>query len=589
MSPEKAGASAAPPAPAAAPATALRPSPRVAARAAYRVPRHPAPIDLRLDANEGPAPPPSLARALADAGPDRLRAYPALASLEARLAAAHGVTPGQVIVTAGADEAIDRACRAMLGPGREIVVPVPTFEMIAHYAALADGDVVEVPWDKGPYPLDAVLDRASERTALVAVVSPNNPTGAVARPDDVRALCEALPHALVLVDLAYAEFGDGALQRAALACPNALVVRTLSKAWGLAGLRVGYALGSPEVIGWLRAAGGPYSVAAPSAYVAERWLDEGREAAQAFVGRVCEERATLSSSLADLGAEVYPSEANFVFARFADAPWVRDALAGLGVGVRAYPGHPRLASGLRITLPGEPAAFARLSAALAAALRPEALLFDLDGVIADVSRSYRRAVVETARSFGVDATPEAVAAIKRAGDANNDWVVTHRLVAAAGGRATFDEIKARFEALYQGAPGRPGLRETEGLLADRALLERLAARRPLGVVTGRPRRDALAFLERFGLAGLFRATVTMEDAPAKPSPAPVRLCLERLGVERAWLVGDTPDDVRAARAAGVVPLGVVAPGDERPATEAALFAAGAARVLDSLEDLARLP
>lgn len=241
-----------------------------------------------------------------------------------------------------------------------------------------------------------------------------------------------------------------------------------------------------------------------------------------------------------------------------------------------------------------------LPAALGTAPRPEVLLFDLDGVLVDTSRSYRRAIVETARSFGVEVTAEEVAAVKRAGDANNDWVVTYRLVARAGVVTTFDEVKARFEALYQGTPARAGLYEAETPLCDRALLERLGKRLPLGVVTGRPQRDALAFFERWGFRGLFRAVVTMEDAPPKPSPAPVRLCLERLGVgrawlvgdtpsdvqpARAWLVGDTPDDVRAARAAGAVPLGVVAPGDDRAATEAALFEAGAAYVLGSLDEL----
>jgi HAD superfamily hydrolase (TIGR01548 family) len=257
---------------------------------------------------------------------------------------------------------------------------------------------------------------------------------------------------------------------------------------------------------------------------------------------------------------------------------------------RALRPSPRVAACAAYRVPRHPAPVdLRLDADEGPAPPPEALLFDLDGVLVDVSRSYRRAIVETARSFGVRLTAERVAAAKRAGDANNDWVVTRRLVAAAGVDAPLDEVTRRFEALYQGDGARPGLCEDERPLCDRALLEALARRRPLGVVTGRPRRDALAFLERFGLGGLFGAVVTMEDAPAKPSPAPVRLCLERLGVGHAWLVGDTPDDVRAARAAGVVPLGVVAPGDARRDAEAALFAAGAARVLGSLDELAGLP
>ena len=112
--------------------------------------------------------------------------------------------------------------------------------------------------------------------------------------------------------------------------------------------------------------------------------------------------------------------------------------------------------------------------------------------------------------------------------------------------------------------------------------------RPLALVTGRPRRDAERFLERFGLADLFDVVVTREDAALKPDPAPVRLALERLGVERAWMVGDTPDDLVAARGAGVLPLGVVPPGADPSRTRTTLEAAGAARVLSRTEDLTAL-
>jgi phosphoglycolate phosphatase-like HAD superfamily hydrolase len=111
---------------------------------------------------------------------------------------------------------------------------------------------------------------------------------------------------------------------------------------------------------------------------------------------------------------------------------------------------------------------------------------------------------------------------------------------------------------------------------------------PLAVVTGRPRDEARWFLEREGLAGCFRAVVCMEDAPRKPDPAPVRLALARLGVRAAWMVGNTPDDIRAAAGASVIPFGVVAPGDDLAATSAALTEAGAVRVLNQVIDLEEL-
>ncbi len=116
---------------------------------------------------------------------------------------------------------------------------------------------------------------------------------------------------------------------------------------------------------------------------------------------------------------------------------------------------------------------------------------------------------------------------------------------------------------------------------------------PLGIVTGRPRHDAERFIAHAEIGGFFRAMVCMEDGPAKPDPAPVRLLLERLGVSRAWLVGDTPDDMRAALSAGVVPFGIVARGDAVNQAgidqmTAALHQAGAVRVLDAVAQLEQL-
>jgi HAD superfamily hydrolase (TIGR01548 family) len=244
-----------------------------------------------------------------------------------------------------------------------------------------------------------------------------------------------------------------------------------------------------------------------------------------------------------------------------------------------------LIGALRITLPGNAAAFERLVAALTTVLAPEALVFDLDGVLADVQHSQRAAIAATAQAFGVTVTSAQVAAAIRAGDAANDWIVTQRLIESGGREVPLDDVTARFQALYIGDTWTPGLRERERLIPNNHLLERLAAHRRLAIVTGRPRAEAHWFLERAGVAHLFGAVIAMEDAAPKPDPAPVRLALARLGVNRAWMIGDTPDDVRAAAQAGVVPLCVVAPGDEPSLAIAALQDAGAARVLDQLTDL----
>jgi histidinol-phosphate aminotransferase len=544
---------------------------------------------LRLNSNEGPRAPQALLAELAALDPELLRRYPDATAVETALAARAGVSPERVVVTAGADEALDRICRVYAGPDRPVLLPEPTFDMLERFAALAGAPLVRVPWFTDAFPLEGILARLDRRTAIVIIVSPNNPTGGVASRDEVRRIAAAAPQSLVLIDQAYIEYADEGIDPAVLDLANVVVVRTMSKAWGLAGCRVGYAVGSSDVIAVLRAAGGPYPVAGPSLALALSQLKRGDAALRAHVRQVRVERANLRELLCARGVAARASQANFVLADFGRrAAFVRDGLRARGILVRDFPRRAGLETSLRITLPGDPADFERLTTALDTVLAPQAIVFDLDGVLADVRESQRVAMIATAAAYGVTVTMQDIEDALRAGDAANDWVVTQRLIAARGVSADLESVTACFQALYLGTPRTPGLRERERLIVPRALLARLAQRLPLAVVTGRPREEARWFLEREGIADLFQPVVSMEDAARKPDPAPVRLALARLGVRRAWMVGNTPDDVRAAAGADVVPLGVVAPGDDRSLTAAALADAGAARVLDQVADLEEL-
>ena len=349
--------------------TARGPVSRIDPEGAYRRPTAPGPALLRLDSNEGVLPPQALLAQLAAADPELLRRYPEVSALEAALAARLDVAPERVIVTAGADEAIDRACRAFLEPGRTVLLPDPCFDMFDRCAALAGGTPVRVPWREDPFPLDGFLEQLEARTGVVVVVSPNNPTGAVATLAQVRRLAAAAPCALLVLDHVYVEYADEDFTPGVRDLPNVLVLRTFSKAWGLAGCRVGYAMGSPYVIGVLRAAGGPYSVAAPSIALALAQLERGEEALRAHVARIRVERGLLATRLAAWGLAPRASQANFVLVECGPrAQPIRAALAQRGVVVRDFPGRPGLETSLRITLPGNAADFERLCAALEAAL-----------------------------------------------------------------------------------------------------------------------------------------------------------------------------------------------------------------------------
>jgi histidinol-phosphate aminotransferase len=276
-------------------------------------------------------------------------------------------------VSAGADDVIDRCCRAFLRPEAWLLIAEPSFEMFDQYASLCGARVAPVPWPPGRFPIEAMLARLDPSVGMIALVTPNNPTGEVAKLDDLRRLASSAPHALVVLDHAYVEFADEDLTAAALEMPNVVVVRTFSKAWGLAGCRVGYALGPSRIIRALRAAGGPYPVSAASLVIARALLEGGLAARDAYVDRTQQERAELSELLQRLGGAPRVSQANFVFAELGPrAPAVHRTLVEHGIMVRSLAfksGEPR---GLRISLPGDEDAFRALADALRAALKPGA-------------------------------------------------------------------------------------------------------------------------------------------------------------------------------------------------------------------------
>ncbi|MEL6796642.1 MAG: aminotransferase class I/II-fold pyridoxal phosphate-dependent enzyme, partial [Planctomycetota bacterium] len=223
-------------------------------------------IDLRLDANEGVQPGPDVLDALQAITPEQLRRYPNAAPLESELAASFGVDPSRIIVTNGGDDAIDRVCRAVLEPGRELLTHSPSFVMIPRSAKLAGADVRTIPWTTGAFPAADFVSHVSNQTGLIALVTPNNPTGRVIDTPTILRIARAAAGAgsLALIDLAYIEFADEDPTPLLLDEPNIVMIRTMSKAAGLAGARVGYAIAPTEVADWLRTVGAPFPVSSAS-------------------------------------------------------------------------------------------------------------------------------------------------------------------------------------------------------------------------------------------------------------------------------------------------------------------------------------
>jgi histidinol-phosphate aminotransferase len=323
---------------------------------------------LRLDANEGR---PCLGdEAIASlAGPESLRRYPDARPLEAAIAARSGLSPERVLATAGADDAIDRAIRSFGGAAATVLSTQPAFE---EYAAAAARSYSRYACAKhepdGPFPLDSLVAAiAAERPSLVVIASPDNPGGGTVSTNELAALAEAAAGvgAAILFDAAYSDFDEGNdVYGAALDMPEVISTRTFSKAYGLAGLRAGWAAGSAENVARLRAAGPPFSLCSFSVAAALAALELGGAARDAFVARVGRERAILAEALAAAGARAWPSRANFVAAYVPDAAGFSEALSARGVKIRTWIGAPGREGMIRITCPGDERDFGRLMEAL---------------------------------------------------------------------------------------------------------------------------------------------------------------------------------------------------------------------------------
>lgn len=327
--------------------------------------------DAWLNANESPN------RSAADAD-GRLRRYPdpQPAALVAALASLYGCNPSQLLLGRGSDEAIDLLVRAFCRPGTDaVVVTQPSFGMYAVCARIQGARVLEVPLREqdGDLRVDlaALAEAALDGGArLVFLAAPGNPAGGCPPREALMALARQLAgRALLVLDEAYVEFADAASLAPRLAdCPNLAILRTLSKAHALAAARIGCLLADPRVVAALRCLQAPYPIPEPGLRCALRALGpDALAATRASVIAVRREREHLRDALAACPGvvRVYPSQANFLLVRFADAGAAWQRLLAAGVVVRDLRALPQLGDALRITV-GTPAENRRVLAALRA-------------------------------------------------------------------------------------------------------------------------------------------------------------------------------------------------------------------------------
>jgi histidinol-phosphate aminotransferase len=311
-------------------------------------------VGLRLDFNENTLScSPRVGAKLREISDERLTIYPERDPTEAIAAQHLGLKREQVLLTNGVDEAIHLVCETYLEQDHEVLIVVPTFSMYEIYAQSTGAKVTAIqaePGDEFRFPTENVLAAITSKTRLIAVASPNNPTGAVIARKDLLHLAQAAPRSAVLVDEAYFHFCDQTVIGAIAQFSNLFVARTFSKAYGMAGFRLGILTGAVEQMKMVRKVGSPYNVNGIALACLPTALDD-QEFVKNYVAQVKQGRKRLQEELSRLAVRFWPSTANFVLTRIGTlhSEFVR-AMRDRGILVRDRSSDPGCDGCVRISV-----------------------------------------------------------------------------------------------------------------------------------------------------------------------------------------------------------------------------------------------
>lgn len=543
---------------------------------------------IRMDLNESmKGCSPKVVEALRKVTHDHISRYPDYYTLQQKIAEYHQVHPDNILLTDGADEAIRCIIDAYLGKKDEILIPVPTFPMFEILARTRGATPVAVQYNTDlSFPVEAVLDAFTSNPKMVTIVNPGSPTGTLLqRKDLIKIIQKAKVHnTVVLLDEAYANFA-GVTNVDLIKFTNLFVTRTFSKAFGLAGLRLGYAVSDRDNIEQLYKVRLPFCVNALTVIAGCAALND-LPYVENVVKETKREKEFLHNELKKMGIKSFMTNTNFLLVHLGEkCNNVHKALYDKGILVKNLEGAPLLTGWLRVTM-GTHEDNTAFLAALKEVIPFQAILFDMDGVLVDERESYTLATKKTAEDFLDEVVDvKEIQQYKAKGGFNNNWDITEALITAKGKTVSKKTIIKTFQQYYRGE-NFDGFIQNEKWLLDLTVLKELKKSFNLGIVTGRLKEEALYTLERIGVKEYFDVIVTTDDVKKlKPDPYGIELALKTLQVNRAVYVGDTVDDAKAANNAGIPFIGISSGNKDLEESFANL---GVKNVLETVNDLQKV-
>lgn len=486
--------------------------------------------------------------------------YPEYSKLIAAISSVLNVSPTQVTATNGSDEAARLIAETFIEPGCDrAIVSKPCFAMFNIHLKLSGAEIIAVPiLPDYSFNIKEMDEKLSQGAKLFLLASPDNPTGAALDTEQIFSWCIKYPKTLFVIDQAYYDYHPTNLIEKIDDYPNLLIIRTFSKSWGLAGLRLGAIVGHPQLIEYINRVRLPFNVNSAAVW-ASRFLQGRQSQVRKDVAATLERKAKLVQALQDRGFESLHGETNFLLLKVGIATALFcDFLKEEGVLVRSRsqglsPADDCLWGTVRIST-GTESENEKLLKAVDKFCRSYAIAFDLDGTLIDSSDSFDHTIATLVEQHtDRPLPPEELRALRMEGGFNNNWDAIVELINRRGKKVTRAEIDPEALAIYFKIAA-----ERETALIDFALLTKLARRHPLFIVTGRSRFEYTP-LWADKLNKHFERVICLDDInKCKPKPAPdyLNALLSDHKLRSAVYVGNAVDDIWSAKRAGIHAIGV---------------------------------
>jgi len=537
---------------------------------------------LKLDSNESDfGPSPKVIAALRDVSPLDVQFYPFYGKLLEKLADFHNVGIDNITLTAGADEALSSILSTFLECGQSVLTVTPSFIMPKIYSKINGLIYNEIPYsNKWEFPIEEFIKNI-DNSDFIHLTTPNSPTGEVIGQDVISEIIAKAGDKAVLIDETYGNYSGVTNLDLIKEKENIFVVRSFSKDFALAGLRLGYIVSASENIKELRKYLSPYNVSNLTVKAGIAALDDIQHF-ETVKSEMEKSKEILTKGLEKLGAKIYPSKTNFICVDFGSkADFIYKKLLDNKIKVKYFNQAPMLENCFRI---GVPRLENTLKLLEALEIKPT-IVFDMDGVLIDASKSYRVAVQKTFKQFSAqEVSAEELSATKKLGGLNNDWDLTEYLLNKYGFSVDKQEIIDAFNAYYA------VLADGEAPLINSEFFETLSENYNLAIFTGRVKEEAFFTLEKHNFTKYFYPIITLGEVGLdrqKPDCFGIEIIKEKIITNKIYYLGDTVDDMACATTANVVGIGVLPPQDKSEELKSLLKSKNAMVVLEQATDLVK--